>query len=107
MSAMRFENIELGRMVVCAGLWGALCLSLAGGALAAPSKTDGQLHDAWRTAIVRSALPGQGCFTAEYPATAWTEVACTKAPDREYQPAHHPQVGFGNDYAAVASSISE
>ena len=87
------------------GLTGALCLSVAGAAQAAPgSKTaEARLIDAWRAAITSAAVPGQGCFTAEYPSTVWTRVACIKTPNRPFLPAHGPSgfvVGNGNDFAA-------
>jgi hypothetical protein len=107
---MIFESIELPRVgtgwAFGVGVCSLLCLSVAGGAQAAPaSKTaEARVHEAWRAAITSVAMPGGGCFTAEYPGTVWTEVACMKAPERLYEPAHRPQVGFGNDYAAQVSS---
>jgi hypothetical protein len=95
-----------------AGLLGALCLAVPGAAQAAPvAKTvEARLTEAWRTTMNGAAVPGQGCFTAEYPSTAWTQVACRKAPAGPFLPAHGPRgfvVGNGNDYAAqIATSIS-
>jgi hypothetical protein len=95
-----------------AGLPAALCLSLAATAHAAPAaKTaEARLHAAWRASISSAALPGKGCFTAAYPSTAWSPVACTTAPHRLLLPAHGPSgfvVGNGNDYAAeTATTIS-
>jgi hypothetical protein len=105
---MLFESIEpvKARTVRRAVIHALLCVSVAGAAHAAPaSKTaEARLHEAWRAAISSTPLPGRGCFTADYPGKVWTAVACTKAPNRPYEPAHRPQVGFGNDYAAQVGS---
>ena len=82
-----------------------LCLSVVAAANAAPApKTaETRLTQAWRTAITSAAVPGQGCFAAEYPSTVWRPVPCTKAPAGPFLPAHGPKgfvVGNGNDYAA-------
>jgi hypothetical protein len=58
---------------------------------------------AWRAAIAHAAVTGTGCFSAEYPSTAWRPVACTSAPARAFEPARQRAVGFGNDYAAQVS----
>ncbi|HTZ70759.1 MAG TPA: hypothetical protein VMB71_08940, partial [Acetobacteraceae bacterium] len=87
-------------------------LSMMGTAQAAPRarSVEARLAAAWRAAITGVAVPGQGCFTAEYPSTAWVRVACTKAPPGPFLPAHGPRgfvVGNGNDYAAeTATPIS-
>jgi hypothetical protein len=105
---MFFEPIERPKLrsVQAFGAGALLCLSVTGAAQAAPaSATAGtQLHAAWRAAISRTALPGKGCFTATYPATIWTQVACTAAPDRDYAPGHAPVAGGGNDFAAAVSN---
>jgi len=107
---MFFESIELRKNRTVYLLSGAfhalLCLAAASAAEAAPptKAAEARLHAAWRDAIAHAVLPGRGCFTAEYPHTVWTQVACTNAPNRPYAPAHHSQVGFGNDYAAEVSS---
>lgn len=62
------------------------------------------LHAQWRAAISRAALPGKGCFTADYPSTKWKQTSCTAAPGIPFEPAHKPAVGFGNDYAATVSN---
>ena len=95
-----------------AGLPGVLCLSLAAAAQAAPAakSAEARLHEAWRASISSTAVPGKGCFTTAYPSATWTRIACTKAPDRLFLPAHGPRgfiVGNGNDYAAeTATPIS-
>jgi len=81
----------------------ALCLGAAAQAASASQTSEARLTEAWRAAIANTDVPAQGCFTAEYPSTTWTRVACTKAPDRPFLPAHGPSgfvVGNGNDYAA-------
>jgi hypothetical protein len=84
----------------------ALALSFAPAVLAA-APSSAQLHAQWRAAIEKTSRPQQGCFTASYPDTAWTKVACTVAPNRPYVPAHGGggfTVGNGNDYAAVTTT---
>jgi hypothetical protein len=87
-----------------------LCLALAGTAQAAamaPSAA-AQPHAQWRADISSTPLPGSGCFASRYPSRVWTQVACRKAPDRRYDPAHGPigfTVGDGHDYAAEVSGI--
>jgi len=108
---MRFENIELAKprtaRVFRGGFHVLLCLFMAGAAQAAPGSNTTQARAAWRTAITSAPLPGKGCFSAEYPGTVWQPVTCAKAPDRAYEPARRPAVGFGNDFAAeVSGSIS-
>jgi hypothetical protein len=105
---MFFERIELPKLrtVGALGAGTMLCLSVAGATQAAPASNtaEAQLHATWRASISSTALPGNGCFTATYPGTAWTRIACTTAPDRVYAPAHGPVAGGGNDYAASVSS---
>ncbi|MGD0142165.1 MAG: hypothetical protein ABSC92_03315 [Rhizomicrobium sp.] len=82
-----------------------LCAAIPAQA-APPAPTEAQLQAAWGATISQTPLPGRGCFTAAYPATAWSQVACTSAPDHRYEPAHGTSgytVGDGNDYAAVAA----
>jgi hypothetical protein len=56
----------------------------------------------WRQTIVHTQRPQGGCFTSEYPATAWTKVACGKPPPTPRLPARGPSairlVGYGYDY---------
>ncbi|HEX3665345.1 MAG TPA: hypothetical protein VHU23_08945 [Rhizomicrobium sp.] len=88
------------------GLSVLLCLSLSGAAEAASiSKTAAtRLHKSWRTTITTTALPGQGCFTADYPSLVWKQVACTNAPGHPFAPAHRAPAGFGDDYSAQVTS---
>jgi hypothetical protein len=98
-------------VVVGAGLSGALCLSLTVAAQAAgpaAPPTEAQLRAAWSQSISHTPPPTEGCFSAEYPRTTWTQVACTTPPDRRYEPAHGASgytVGNGNDYAAAVSGL--
>jgi hypothetical protein len=101
---MHIENNKLAQLRRVA-VYVLLCLFVAGAAQAAAVSNTAQvlLHAAWRAAITNAALPGKGCFAAEYPAVVWHQVACTHAPARAYEPAHHSAVGFGDDYAAMVS----
>jgi hypothetical protein len=95
--------------ILATSLSGVLCLSVTGAAQAAPTSksAEARLTAAWRAAITGAAVPGQGCFTAEYPSTVWVRVACTKAPPGPFLPAHGPRgyvVGNGNDHAAETST---
>lgn len=62
----------------------------------------------WRSSIMRVPRPKNGCFTAKYPKSEWSEVPCTRAPTWPYLPtrgAHHGFViGNGNDVTAQAAS---
>jgi hypothetical protein len=40
----------------------------------------------WREAMIKTPEPKKGCFTATYPETAWTEVACKKPSHKRYPP---------------------
>jgi hypothetical protein len=98
-----------GKCVARGAVIGALGISLSVAAEAAPpASTLAQLQDAWSTSIARTPVPAEGCFSAAYPNTNWTSVACTAAPDRRYEPAHGAggyTVGDGNDFAAVSAGI--
>lgn len=60
----------------------------------------------WSRNLMGVALPGAGCFTASYPAVAWSRVACA-APPKLFFPlprrtAVNPAiVGNGNDFTIV------
>lgn len=82
-----------------------VCASLAA---AAPAPTVEQLQHAWGASMARTPVPGEGCFTADYPSRSWTAVACTTAPNHRYGPAHGASgytVGDGNDYAVSTSGL--
>lgn len=64
--------------------------------------------DAWGASIAEVPVPHEGCFTASYPDTAWTETACVEAPKKPFLPRHGwanwtGTVGDGNDYEAVVT----
>jgi hypothetical protein len=74
---------------------GLLALGWLTPALAAPSEeaidhqvqtkaqvADAQARQAWRESMVRSEVTEKGCFTADYPSTAWVEVQCQPAVPR-------------------------
>ena len=69
-----------------------------------------RLQQAWRAAIVKTPVPGSGCFTASYPLTVWRQVGCVTAPNRPYIPAAGTRgaqtTGDGNDYAAVTETLT-
>jgi hypothetical protein len=106
---MYFENTLSAQRrmprVAPSGLPALLCAVISFGAQAAPGSHTAQapFRAAWRAAITSTALPGQGCFAADYPSIVWKQVACAQAPNRAYAPARHPAVGFGDDYAAEVS----
>jgi hypothetical protein len=73
-------------------------------------QTEIPLRDAWRASIAHVPVPHAGCFTADYPGTKWTEVACVAAPVGPYLPKHGTPsttdtVGDGTDYAAVVTGL--
>jgi hypothetical protein len=76
-----------------------------------PTPSADQL-ESWRQAIVHTKRPRKACFTAKYPATAWTEVPCIKPPNTPFLHARgiRPStVGNGTDFSAEPASglISE
>jgi hypothetical protein len=57
--------------------------------------------------MAKISLPGSGCFTAAYPVTEWTEVACIAAPSIPMTPRRGPRplvIGNGDDISAQAPS---
>lgn len=90
-------------VVVAAGLMGAFALcDVAAGQTGVP------LRDGWRTSIAKLPVPHEGCFTAAYPDTKWTEVACTAAPALPFRADATSRddadiVGSTRDYAAVVA----
>jgi hypothetical protein len=71
--------------------------------------------DHWRHAMVKTPLPGKGCFTTSYPDTEWHRVQCATAPPRQPTPPRirspgtdaPMSVGDGTDFfARVASGTS-
>lgn len=67
----------------------------------------------WQEAIANLPLPGEGCFTASYPALEWQATQCKVAPEVPMEPAGNlsapatplavKPVGNGNDYSAVVT----
>ncbi len=53
---------------------------------------------AWRSYMSKHPVPGVGCFTANYPSTAWTPTKCMLAPP------YPLTVGNGTDFVAQAQS---
>jgi len=95
-------------IAVLAGLPGALSVCLATAAQASSAAPDAQQQETWRAALARTHLPGAGCFTADYPSTAWTKVACSTKPATPYIPRNGHRgftVGNGNDYSAVVTGV--
>ncbi len=81
----------------------------AAAAAAAPAPSDARARAAWGTMMAHVRVPGEGCFKASYPSTAWQQVACKAAPARPYLPRHGARgdiVGNGNDYAAVTATLT-
>jgi hypothetical protein len=107
-NATSIKVTKFSGFAVTASLVGGLFF--ATGAQAAPSVSDARL-DAWTTAIAKTPVPSEGCFTASYPDTAWTKTACVTVPLRPFIPTHGVHgwtgtTGDGNDYAAVTSTLT-
>jgi len=68
------------------------------------------MRKAWRSKMLETPAPKQGCFHLTYPNTEWQEVPCRTAPDIPYPMRTGPARdvgGAGGDFAAqVAGSIS-
>ncbi len=74
----------------------------------ASSVTEDVLHEAWRTAIVHTPVPKQGCFEARYPIKSWAQVRCVAAPMRPFVPVDGRgsfTVGDGDDYTAQVTGL--
>jgi hypothetical protein len=91
----------------------------AGGASSAASSTThnavanpnaAALQQSWRQAISHTPTPGNGCYKATYPVTAWIKTDCVEAPNRPYIPRSSAggsqTVGDGNDFAAVTATLT-
>jgi hypothetical protein len=55
--------------------------------VAAQPKPSAEELERWRQGIVHTKRPKKACFTAQYPATTWTEVPCGKPPKGPFLPA--------------------
>ena len=62
----------------------------------APVKSEAR--EAWRKSMVKTDLPGKGCFTTSYPDTAWHEIPCSTAKPFPPQPR---QVGRSGGSAPI------
>lgn len=66
-------------------------------------------RETWRKAMVKTAVPKNGCFKAEYPKTAWQEVPCGRPSphsNRRKGRVRTDEVGNGADFAAQAYSTN-
>jgi hypothetical protein len=106
------EMIQLSaRRMACvafaAGIVGVGSLSTAIAATSA-EEAEAQARESWREAIVRTAVPNEGCFHAAYPSKQWESVACGVAPNRPFRPhkaAAGLTVGDGDDYVASVTGL--
>jgi hypothetical protein len=61
--------------------------------------------DTWHSALIANKLPSAGCYTASYPSTQWSRIACVTPPNvyfpvpRSQQPHLGQTVGDGNDFS--------
>jgi hypothetical protein len=64
-----------------ASLIGALTLTACGGSSAIPNVAQqpapAGAYDFWQRSLMRTPLPGAGCFQAWYPSGVWSRVACS------------------------------
>ena len=102
---------RIAQIAIAASILSAVTLPSAF-AQEAANDAEARNQEAWREAIVRTAVPAEGCFQASYPSLAWSKVECTIAPNVPYMPrkgAKGQTVGNGDDYAAEVTSgvISE
>lgn len=104
---MRFTPARLG-------LAAAIAVVVAAPAAHAANPAIARAQADWRDAIHKTATPGEGCFTASFPALAWSKVACKAAPNRPFLPRTGAArtigrtTGNGVDYAiGVTGKISQ
>jgi hypothetical protein len=76
--------------------------------IAARPKPNAEEMERWHRAILKVPTPKKGCFTADYPDTAWREITCKTPPHKLYLPrrpgrARTQQVGgqSGADFVAT------
>jgi hypothetical protein len=107
------RGVILGAIATCG-----LVLPCAAFAQASPESSTSPAPvsslDHWRHTMVKTPLPGKGCFTTSYPDTEWHQVPCVTAPPRlpKPPPARRPlppagaamTVGDGIDYSAQVAS---
>ena len=99
-----------GFLMAVVGIPGAVLLAPSARAATPASEID-RAQEAWRSTIINTPVPQEGCFTASYPVAAWKPVACVKAPAIPLVPrsgrslASAQTVGDGNDYSAVVTGL--
>ncbi len=81
----------------------------AGAPATQPSIVHTAVYDAWRTSLMRTAFPGDGCFKVSFPSTAWVRAACATPPNLVFwNPARHgirpDNVGDGTDFVAETTN---
>jgi hypothetical protein len=69
----------------------------------APVKSEAR--EAWRKSMVKTDLPGKGCFTASYPDTAWHEIPCSTA--KPYPPQPRQVGGSGGSAPIVGGTPTD
>jgi hypothetical protein len=69
----------------------------------APVKSEAR--EAWRKSMVKTDLPGKGCFTASYPDTAWHEIPCSTA--KPYPPQPRQAGGSGGSAPIVGGTPTD
>jgi len=97
---------QIVRFAIAAGVLSAVSLPLAFAQKPADDP-EARNQEAWRQAIVQTAVPAEGCFHASYPSLTWNQTECTVAPNIPYAPRKgrmSQTVGNGDDYAAEVSS---
>jgi hypothetical protein len=103
--AVRRQSRAHARQMLRCAVAGAALAFAATKANAASSVRIAPEVDRWGTMIAQAPLPGEGCFTADYPAMQWKSVKCGRPhmPSPPLKAAGSPSVGHGHDYAAVVS----
>ena len=68
-----------------------------------------EIREAWRKTMVRTPLPKNGCFKAEYPSTEWHEVPCGRPSpylnQKRGKGVGVDQVGYGYSGSNLISSV--
>jgi hypothetical protein len=106
---VKFEVRSLLHIAVTAGLVGVFSLPSAfAQSDEAVDQREFQAREVWSATMHQIGAPGNGCFHASYPSTAWEEVECVAAPGyRSALPkeaGREQTVGNGFDYVAQAPS---
>ena len=109
MSGAKFGAYDLIPIAVAAVLVSAVPYSSALSASPDGAQTQAQAQESWRETIVRTDVPGEGCFSAAYPSVTWLKVSCTVAPNLPYLPRGRTAaqtVGNGVDYVAETLKLT-